>query len=176
MKVNAFNLLFHSSKWIPKGNLNCFSRRIHEVPLLKPSLKFYKQLLKQPQPNLNVDTDANVSFLAVEEGPASLRTYSVGNVSHMYNGIRVPPKPEEPLNCCQSGCSICVWDVFADDLEEYNQARRKAKRSFLEKQMTLPKELESVSLEETSSLKELPPQLQAFVLLEKRLAQEQNQQ
>ncbi|EPX71897.1 uncharacterized protein SOCG_03832 [Schizosaccharomyces octosporus yFS286] len=175
MKVNASNVLFYSSKWMQKGCPNWFSRGIHEVPILKPNLKFYRQLLKQPQPNLNVDTDANVSFLAVEEGPASLRTYSIGNVSQMYNGIRVPPKPEEPLNCCQSGCSICVWDVFADDLEEYNQARRKAKKSFLEKQLALPKELESVSLEETSSLKELPPQLQAFVLLEKRLAQQQDQ-
>ncbi|EPY49936.1 eukaryotic protein [Schizosaccharomyces cryophilus OY26] len=174
MKVNAHNLLFNSSKWIGKGTLNCSSRHIHEVPLIKPSLKFYKQLLKQPQPSLNVDTDANVSFLPAEEGPASLRTYSIGNVSHVYNGIRVPPKPEEPLNCCQSGCSICVWDVFADDLEEYNQARRKAKRSFLEKHLTLPKELESVSLEEKSSLQELPPQLQAFVLLEKRLQQQGN--
>ncbi|KAL2312024.1 hypothetical protein POMI540_4486 [Schizosaccharomyces pombe] len=132
-------------------------------------LTLFKELLKQPKPKFHFEIEPNVSFLAVEEGPASLRSYSIGNVSRIYDGIRVPPKPEEPLNCCQSGCAICVWDVYADDLEEYNRARRKAKRHYLEKHLPVPPDLAKVSLKETSSLEELPPQLKAFVLLEKRL-------
>ena len=27
----------------------------------------------------------------------------------MYAGVVVPAKPDEPLNCCQSGCVHCVW-------------------------------------------------------------------
>lgn len=34
-----------------------------------------------------------------------------------------PPPPEKPLpgDCCGSGCVRCVWDVYYDDLEEYNK-------------------------------------------------------
>ncbi|GAA0149751.1 hypothetical protein LIER_08853 [Lithospermum erythrorhizon] len=34
-----------------------------------------------------------------------------------------PPPPEKPLpdDCCGSGCVRCVWDVYYDDLEDYNK-------------------------------------------------------
>ncbi|KAL0027838.1 hypothetical protein WJX77_009481 [Trebouxia sp. C0004] len=30
-------------------------------------------------------------------------------------------RPEEPghEDCCQSGCSLCVWDMYKDNLHEY---------------------------------------------------------
>ncbi|KAL8047333.1 hypothetical protein ABFX02_08G234000 [Erythranthe guttata] len=33
------------------------------------------------------------------------------------------PPPEKPLagDCCGSGCVRCVWDVYYDELEEYNK-------------------------------------------------------
>lgn len=35
----------------------------------------------------------------------------------------VPPPPEkpEPGDCCGSGCVRCVWDVYYDELDEYNK-------------------------------------------------------
>lgn len=35
----------------------------------------------------------------------------------------VPPPPERPLpgDCCGSGCVRCVWDVYYEELEEYNK-------------------------------------------------------
>ncbi|CAA0839238.1 Unknown protein [Striga hermonthica] len=35
----------------------------------------------------------------------------------------VPPPPEKPLpgDCCGSGCVRCVWDVYYEELEEYNK-------------------------------------------------------
>ncbi|KAI3461953.1 hypothetical protein Pfo_018616 [Paulownia fortunei] len=35
----------------------------------------------------------------------------------------IPPPPEKPLpgDCCGSGCVRCVWDVYYDELEEYNR-------------------------------------------------------
>jgi len=35
----------------------------------------------------------------------------------------VPPPPEkpDPGDCCGSGCVRCVWDVYYDELEEYNK-------------------------------------------------------
>lgn len=46
------------------------------------------------------------------------------------NGVPVPPRPEEPDNCCMSGCVHCVWDDFRDEIEEWaarvEQAKAKA--------------------------------------------------
>ncbi|KAL4568593.1 hypothetical protein LXL04_024208 [Taraxacum kok-saghyz] len=35
----------------------------------------------------------------------------------------IPPPPEKPLpgDCCGSGCVRSVWDIYYDELEEYNK-------------------------------------------------------
>ena len=35
-----------------------------------------------------------------------------------------PQPPDKPLpqECCESGCPICVYDLYADELEAYRQA------------------------------------------------------
>lgn len=37
--------------------------------------------------------------------------------------ITIPPPPEKPLpgDCCGSGCVRCVWDLYYEELEEYNR-------------------------------------------------------
>ncbi|CAL1403304.1 unnamed protein product [Linum trigynum] len=37
--------------------------------------------------------------------------------------IPPPPPPEkpEPGDCCGSGCVRCVWDVYYEELEDYNK-------------------------------------------------------
>ncbi|XP_059642552.1 uncharacterized protein LOC132284457 [Cornus florida] len=34
----------------------------------------------------------------------------------------LPPPPEKPLpgDCCGSGCVRCVWDIYYEELEDYN--------------------------------------------------------
>lgn len=34
----------------------------------------------------------------------------------------IPPPPEKPLpgDCCGSGCVRCVWDIYYEELDEYN--------------------------------------------------------
>ncbi|KAL1195450.1 hypothetical protein V5N11_030724 [Cardamine amara subsp. amara] len=36
--------------------------------------------------------------------------------------VLLPPPPEkpDPGDCCGSGCVRCVWDVYYEQLEEYN--------------------------------------------------------
>lgn len=41
-------------------------------------------------------------------------------------GVLVPPRPEEPDNCCMSGCVNCVWDRFRDDMEEWAAKKNEA--------------------------------------------------
>lgn len=42
-------------------------------------------------------------------------------------GIKVPPKPAEPDNCCMSGCVNCVWDMYRDEMEEWAEQSAKAR-------------------------------------------------
>ncbi|KAI3420635.1 Glutaredoxin domain-containing protein [Psidium guajava] len=37
---------------------------------------------------------------------------------------RPPPERPSPGDCCGSGCVRCVWDVYYEELEAYNQSLR----------------------------------------------------
>ncbi|KAM9934267.1 hypothetical protein OXX80_006132 [Metschnikowia pulcherrima] len=41
-------------------------------------------------------------------------------------GIKVPDRPKEPDNCCMSGCVNCVWEIYNDDVKDWNIQRKKA--------------------------------------------------
>jgi predicted nucleic acid-binding Zn-ribbon protein len=43
------------------------------------------------------------------------------------NGVAIPPRPEEPDNCCMSGCVHCVWDDYRDEMEEWASRVESAK-------------------------------------------------
>ncbi|KAK9387849.1 oxidoreductase-like protein [Lipomyces mesembrius] len=46
-------------------------------------------------------------------------------------GIKVPPRPGEPDNCCMSGCVNCVWELYREDFEDWQQRKRKAKKALI---------------------------------------------
>ncbi|SMQ48401.1 unnamed protein product [Zymoseptoria tritici ST99CH_3D7] len=52
--------------------------------------------------------------------------------SQMIAGVLVPPRPEEPDNCCMSGCVNCVWEVYREDLEEWVGKKAEARRKMAE--------------------------------------------
>ncbi|KAL6993483.1 hypothetical protein U1Q18_011599 [Sarracenia purpurea var. burkii] len=43
--------------------------------------------------------------------------------------VKLPPPPEKPLpgDCCGSGCVRCVWDVYYEELEDYNKLLSESK-------------------------------------------------
>lgn len=41
-------------------------------------------------------------------------------------GVLVPPKPEEPDNCCMSGCVNCVWDRYREEFEDWAEKNAEA--------------------------------------------------
>jgi hypothetical protein len=55
------------------------------------------------------------------------------------NGIRVPPRPEEPDNCCMSGCVNCVWDGYRDELESWAQRVQEAQSRRPQKKRKAPR-------------------------------------
>lgn len=67
-------------------------------------------------------------------GPGRTSRYNPGEAPpesqwKQINGVAIPPRPEEPDNCCMSGCVHCVWDDFRDEMEEWagRVAQAKAK-------------------------------------------------
>lgn len=55
----------------------------------------------------------------------SLSRMNVGE-PRMIAGVMVPDKPLEPDNCCMSGCINCVWEMYNDDVKDWNVKRKKA--------------------------------------------------
>ncbi|KAI0129899.1 oxidoreductase-like protein [Xylariales sp. AK1849] len=54
------------------------------------------------------------------------RLKAIKDKSTMIAGILVPPRPEEPDNCCMSGCVNCVWERYRDEMEEWVTATKTA--------------------------------------------------
>ncbi|KAI1487132.1 oxidoreductase-like protein [Biscogniauxia mediterranea] len=64
-------------------------------------------------------------------GPADRaeRLNAIRQRSKLVAGVLVPPRPEEPDNCCMSGCVNCVWDRYRDEMEEWVSASAAAEQA-----------------------------------------------
>ncbi|RDW71774.1 hypothetical protein BP5796_07808 [Coleophoma crateriformis] len=76
-------------------------------------------------PITSTDSEPSIIFSSRLSSPMERRS-EIEKQSKMVAGIMVPPKPEEPDNCCMSGCVNCVWDRFRDELEEWAVAIKAA--------------------------------------------------
>lgn len=71
---------------------------------------------------------ARVVFGSRLAGPADRRR-ELDNSSTRVAGILVPPRPDEPDNCCMSGCVNCVWDRYRDELEDWAERSAEAREA-----------------------------------------------
>lgn len=83
-----------------------------------------------PPTNTSTQEKAKVIFGSSLAGPAERaeRLAQIRSKSKLVAGVLVPPKPQEPDNCCMSGCVNCVWDRFRDEMEEWAFANAEAER------------------------------------------------
>ncbi|MFL0805887.1 MAG: oxidoreductase-like domain-containing protein [Oceanobacter sp.] len=44
------------------------------------------------------------------------------------------PLPPGDFECCESGCSRCVWDVYLEDLQEWKQQQQQQQQQQQPKQ------------------------------------------
>lgn len=95
------------------------------------ALEFSSPPVPTPPPTTTSTEDkAKVIFGSRLAGPAERaeRLAQIRSRSKLVAGVLVPPKPEEPDNCCMSGCVNCVWDRFRDEMEEWALANTEAAR------------------------------------------------
>lgn len=71
---------------------------------------------------------ARIVFGSKLAGPAE-RTKEIEAASKVIAGVIVPPKPDEPDNCCMSGCVNCVWDLYRDEMEGWAEKSRMARQA-----------------------------------------------
>ena len=74
---------------------------------------------------------ARVVFGSRLAGPEE-RQRELEKQSQWIAGVMVPPKPEEPDNCCMSGCVNCVWERYREELEDWAAASTEARRKQIE--------------------------------------------
>jgi hypothetical protein len=55
--------------------------------------------------------------------PIESKTEGIKNKELEEQSKELPPPPEKPLpgDCCGSGCVRCVWDIYYEELEDYNK-------------------------------------------------------
>jgi len=103
------------------------------------------------EPSNDVQARARVVFGSSLAGPAERaeRLAAIRSKSRLVAGIMVPPRPEEPDNCCMSGCVNCVWDRFRDDMEDWSAAHTEAERRLRAQEAGLATGATSESMSET---------------------------
>ncbi|KAK6614083.1 UPF0651 protein, mitochondrial [Botrytis cinerea] len=110
--------------------------------LLTPLLFFSRNILRAPttaspsNPPITAssptepaaDPEPSILFSSRLSSPLERRT-EILRKSQRIAGVLVPPRPEEPDNCCMSGCVNCVWDRYRDEIEEWAAAKKDADRA-----------------------------------------------
>ncbi|KAB8302315.1 hypothetical protein EYC80_005749 [Monilinia laxa] len=81
-----------------------------------------------PSSETSSDPEASILFSSRLSSPLERRS-EILRKSQRIAGILVPPRPEEPDNCCMSGCVNCVWDRYRDEIEEWAAAKKEADRA-----------------------------------------------
>ncbi|KAK4620110.1 hypothetical protein CLAFUR4_11570 [Fulvia fulva] len=112
-----------------------------DAPLHKVQPATRTQPEPSPPENLPMTTreetlaKARLVFGSRLAGPEE-RQKELESKSQMIAGVLVPPKPEEPDNCCMSGCVNCVWELYRVEMEEYLAKRNEANQKMMDQRTT----------------------------------------
>ncbi|KAI9004842.1 oxidoreductase-like protein [Phycomyces nitens] len=84
--------------------------------------------------------------------------------------IELPKKPESPDNCCMSGCAHCVWDMYQEDIEDYQAKRSAIRQKFEEAGEPVPTVLGRSNKSAAKEVEEaMDPTMRAFLEMERKM-------
>ncbi|KAL0077775.1 oxidoreductase-like protein [Phycomyces blakesleeanus] len=84
--------------------------------------------------------------------------------------IPLPDKPEAPENCCMSGCAHCVWDMYQEDMEDFQAKREAIRQRFEEAGEPLPAMLGRSNKSAAREVEEaMDPTMRAFLEMERKM-------
>ncbi|KAG5367126.1 UPF0651 protein [Yarrowia sp. B02] len=79
--------------------------------------------------NLTAQQRAELVFGKV--GSRKARRDDAEKETRLIAGVRVPPRPQEPENCCMSGCINCVWEMYKEDIDHWQEKRTQAHEALM---------------------------------------------
>jgi len=82
---------------------------------------------KEPPKTQKEETFAKARIIFGSTTALEERKQEIMKSSQKVAGVLVPPRPEEPDNCCMSGCVNCVWDMYRDEMEEWAEKSAQAR-------------------------------------------------
>jgi hypothetical protein len=118
------------------GLLNLHSLYIANIPadMLKKPLAEVQPLShttpeppKEPPKTQKEETFAKARIIFGSTTALAERKEEIIKSSQNVAGVLVPLRPEEPDNCCMSGCVNCVWDMYRDEMEEWAERSAQAR-------------------------------------------------
>ncbi|RDI88427.1 hypothetical protein Vi05172_g1409 [Venturia inaequalis] len=115
---------------------------------------FYSILLERPLPKTAPATRTPPTALPQDDLPKTEREEAIAKARVVFGsrlagpqrraeiqkkavnvaGIMVPPRPDEPDNCCMSGCVNCVWEQYREELEDWATLSAQAQERLLAQQ------------------------------------------
>lgn len=173
-KDDYYALLLSSPLRAPTSTENSIGTT---VPLSVSSLTPISSVAETP---VSVLTSPRIVFGSRLAGPAAREQEGWGE-----------RRPQEPDNCCISGCVNCVWDTFREEVEEWSARQRRRQKQAQDggQGLTEGREVDKASkirsidgdgvgdvdgmggtnLDPNAFFKDLPVGIKEFIALEKRL-------
>lgn len=100
-------------------------RRVSDLTLRRFSantIKIFNNRLQDPRP-FCAHAHKSMADEVTSKTPPDPEPIKNKKESEEESKQKLPPPPEKPLpgDCCGSGCVRCVWDVYYEELEDYNK-------------------------------------------------------
>ncbi|XP_047319027.1 uncharacterized protein DDB_G0284459 [Impatiens glandulifera] len=82
--------------------------------------------IRSPFPNSSSSSAYRLAFQSkamTEGGGSSSKSQETTVIKPQVEEKLPPPPPEKPLpgDCCGNGCEPCVWDIYYEELADYNK-------------------------------------------------------
>ncbi|TDZ14918.1 UPF0651 protein [Colletotrichum orbiculare MAFF 240422] len=119
------------------------------LPPPPPRSRSSKAPVPTPPPSTAAEKAAIV-FGSALAGPAQRkqRLEELRRRSTTVAGVLIPPRPEEPDNCCMSGCVNCVWERFREEMEDWSAANAEAQLKLREQRASKGQPENSASMDD----------------------------